>query len=92
LNNIATRDPYDECSPWAAVVIGSAIDWADINAQLDASLALEDLAPSLDGLPDSPEPFLLWHKAEQAAWSAILGQCRCAVHASSGMTPFVNVM
>ena len=41
------------------VVIGSGIDWADINAQLDASLVLKDLAPSLDGLPDSPEPFLL---------------------------------
>ena len=53
---------------WQEIIfIQSGIDRADLDAQLDASLVQEDLAPSLDGWPDSPEPFLLWRMPEQAA-------------------------
>lgn len=49
------------------VVIGSGIDWADINAQLDASLVLEDLEPSAARVLGSPDPSLPWHTAGAAA-------------------------
>ncbi len=53
---------------WHQIVsIGSGIDCADINTQLEASLALEDLAPSLGGLLGSPDQFQLCRVTEQAA-------------------------
>jgi G3E family GTPase len=58
--------------PWGdrrqeIVFIGSGIDWADIKGRLDAALVLEDIAKSPDTLPDFPDPFPLWRRAEQAA-------------------------
>lgn len=58
--------------PWGdrrqeIVFIGSGIDWADIKGRLDAALVSEDRAPSPDNLPDFPDPFPLWRRAEQAA-------------------------
>jgi len=58
--------------PWGdrrqeIVFIGSGIDWADIKGQLDAALVSEDIATSPDTLPDFPDPFRLWRRAEQAA-------------------------
>jgi G3E family GTPase len=58
--------------PWGdrrqeIVFIGSGIDWADIKGQLDAALVSEDIATSPDTLPDFPDPFPLWRRAEQAA-------------------------
>ena len=49
------------------VFIGSGIDWADIKGRLDAALVSEDIAKSPDTLPDFPDPFPLWRRAEQAA-------------------------
>ena len=58
--------------PWGdrrqeIVFIGSGIDWADIKGRLDAALVPEDLASSPDALPDLPDPFPIWRRAEQAA-------------------------
>ncbi|MDG1470950.1 MAG: GTP-binding protein [Ascidiaceihabitans sp.] len=58
--------------PWGdrrqeIVFIGSGIDWADIKGRLDAALVSEDIAKSPDTLPDFPDPFPLWRRAEQAA-------------------------
>jgi len=58
--------------PWGdrrqeIVFIGSGIDWADIKGRLDAALESEDLATSPDALPDFPDPFPQWRRAEQAA-------------------------
>jgi G3E family GTPase len=58
--------------PWGdrrqeIVFIGAGIDWADIKGQLDAALVSEDIAKSPDTLPDFPDPFPLWRRAEQAA-------------------------
>jgi G3E family GTPase len=58
--------------PWGdrrqeIVFIGAGVDWADIKGQLDAALVSEDIAKSPDTLPDFPDPFPLWRRAEQAA-------------------------
>lgn len=58
--------------PWGdrrqeIVFIGSGLDWADIKGRLDAALLPEDVATSPDALPDFPDPFPLWRRAEQAA-------------------------
>jgi len=58
--------------PWGdrrqeIVFIGSGIDWADIRGRLDAALLPEELAKSPDALPDFPDPFPQWRRAEQAA-------------------------
>ena len=58
--------------PWGdrrqeIVFIGSGIDWADIKGRLDAALVSQDLAKSPENLPDFPDPFPLWRRAEQAA-------------------------
>lgn len=58
--------------PWGdrrqeIVFIGSGIEWSDIKARLDAALVPEYLAPTPDALPDFPDPFPLWRRAEQAA-------------------------
>ena len=58
--------------PWGdrrqeIVFIGAGIDWADIKARLDAALVSENIAQSPDSLPDFPDPFPNWRRAEQAA-------------------------
>jgi G3E family GTPase len=58
--------------PWGdrrqeIVFIGAGIDWADIKGRLDAALLSEELAKSPDTLPDFPDPFPQWRRAEQAA-------------------------
>ncbi|MBZ8117059.1 GTP-binding protein [Roseovarius sp. LXJ103] len=58
--------------PWGdrrqeIVFIGAGIDWTAIKARLDAALVPEHLAPSPDALPDLPDPFPLWRRAEEAA-------------------------
>ena len=58
--------------PWGdrrqeIVFIGAGIDWADIKARLDAALVPDDVAVSPDTLPDFPDPFPNWRRAEQAA-------------------------
>ncbi|SDX08868.1 GTP-binding protein [Litoreibacter albidus] len=58
--------------PWGdrrqeLVFIGAGIDWADIKARLDGALIPEGLATSPDALPDFPDPFPNWRRAEQAA-------------------------
>jgi G3E family GTPase len=58
--------------PWGdrrqeIVFIGAGIDWAKIRGQLDAALVSEDIAKSLETLPDFPDPFPLWRRAEQVA-------------------------
>lgn len=76
------RWPEDECArrymashwaePWGdrrqeIVFIGSGIDWADIKARLDRALVPQNLATSLEALPEYPDPFPRWRRAEQAA-------------------------
>ncbi|WP_195819979.1 GTP-binding protein [Roseobacter sp. MH60115] len=58
--------------PWGdrrqeIVFVGSGIEWSDIKARLDAALVPAYLAPTPDALPDFPDPFPLWRRAEQAA-------------------------
>jgi G3E family GTPase len=58
--------------PWGdrrqeIVFIGAGIDWAKIRGQLDAALVSEDIAKSPETLPDFPDPFPLWRRAEQVA-------------------------
>jgi G3E family GTPase len=56
--------------PWGdrrqeLVFIGSGIDWPALHARLDDCLL--DAATGPDGLPDLPDPFPLWRRAEEAA-------------------------
>jgi G3E family GTPase len=58
--------------PWGdrrqeIVFIGAGIDWAKIRGQLDAALVSEDIPKSPETLPDFPDPFPLWRRAEQVA-------------------------
>ena len=58
--------------PWGdrrqeIVFIGSGIDWENIKARLDGALVSEELAQSLDALPNFSDPFPLWRVSEQAA-------------------------
>jgi len=58
--------------PWGdrrqeIVFIGAGIDWPALQARLDACLLPEDLAPGPDALPDLPDPFPVWRRAEAAA-------------------------
>ncbi|MEP0963478.1 MAG: GTP-binding protein [Roseobacter sp.] len=58
--------------PWGdrrqeIVFIGSGIDWPKIKGRLDAALVSEGLASTPETLPDFPDPFPLWRRAEQAA-------------------------
>lgn len=55
--------------PWGdrrqeIVFIGTRIDWSQIKARLDAALVPEDLAVSLDALPEFTDSFPLWRAAE----------------------------
>ncbi|MDO6588253.1 GTP-binding protein [Salipiger sp. 1_MG-2023] len=57
--------------PWGdrrqeLVFIGAGVDWPAIKARLDASLVPEHLAPGPDALPDMPDPFPVWRRAEAA--------------------------
>ncbi len=58
--------------PWGdrrqeIVFIGAGIDWPAIKARLDSALVPEHEAPGPDALPDLPDPFPLWRRAEPAA-------------------------
>jgi len=58
--------------PWGdrrqeIVFIGANIDWAVLKARIDACLLPEDLAPGPGALPDLPDPFPIWQRAEAAA-------------------------
>ncbi|MDX8350217.1 GTP-binding protein [Cognatiyoonia sp. IB215446] len=58
--------------PWGdrrqeIVFIGAGIDWPALKAKLDACLVPEVVATSPDALPDYPDPFPTWRRAEQAA-------------------------
>ena len=57
--------------PWGdrrqeIVFIGAGIDWPAIKARLDACLLPGHLAPGPDALPDLPDPFPAWRRAEAA--------------------------
>ena len=57
--------------PWGdrrqeIVFIGAGIDWPRLKARLDACLLPEHLAPTPDALPDLPDPFPIWRRAEAA--------------------------
>ncbi len=65
-----TRTHWQE--PWGdrrqeIVFIGCGIDWADIKRRLDAALVPGHLASTPDDLPDFPDPFPQWRRAEQVA-------------------------
>jgi len=58
--------------PWGdrrqeLVFIGTGIDWATLRARLDACLVPEEVAQGPDDLPDYPDPFPAWRRAEEAA-------------------------
>ena len=58
--------------PWGdrrqeLVFIGAGIDWPALKASLDSCLVPEHLAPDPETLPDLPDPFPLWRRAEGAA-------------------------
>lgn len=55
--------------PWGdrrqeIVFIGAGIDWPAIRARLDACLVPETVATCPDRLPDLPDPFPLWRRAD----------------------------
>lgn len=57
--------------PWGdrrqeIVFIGAGIDWETLKARLDGCLVPADQASSLDELPDYPDPFPSWKRAEHA--------------------------
>ncbi|MEM8787102.1 MAG: GTP-binding protein [Pseudomonadota bacterium] len=58
--------------PWGdrrqeIVFIGAAINWPALTAALDAALLPETDAPGPEALPELPDPFPVWHRAEVAA-------------------------
>ena len=58
--------------PWGdrrqeIVFIGSGIDWPALKANLDAALLPEVVAAGPENLPDLPDPFPAWRRAEAAA-------------------------
>ncbi len=58
--------------PWGdrrqeIVFIGSGIDWAQLKARLDAALLPDAVAGGPEALPDLPDPFPVWRRAEAAA-------------------------
>lgn len=58
--------------PWGdrrqeLVFIGAGIDWAAVKARLDGCLVPAVAGSSPEALPDYPDPFPSWRRAEQAA-------------------------
>ena len=58
--------------PWGdrrqeIVFIGAGIDWPSLEARLDACLLPEHAAAGPDQLPDLPDPFPVWRRAEATA-------------------------
>ncbi|WP_163851714.1 GTP-binding protein [Pseudooceanicola aestuarii] len=58
--------------PWGdrrqeIVFIGAGIDWPALKARLDAALLPQVAASGPDALPDLPDPFPAWRRAEAAA-------------------------
>lgn len=58
--------------PWGdrrqeLVFIGADIDWPQLKARLDSALLPEHLAQGPETLPDLPDPFPVWRRAESAA-------------------------
>ncbi|MBY6161569.1 GTP-binding protein [Mameliella alba] len=58
--------------PWGdrrqeIVFIGSGMDWAMLKARLDAALLPASVAATPEDLPDLPDPFPVWRRAEEAA-------------------------
>ncbi|MEL6582977.1 MAG: GTP-binding protein [Pseudomonadota bacterium] len=58
--------------PWGdrrqeLVFIGANIDWPALKARLDAALVPAMAGTSLQSLPDFPDPFPSWRRAEEAA-------------------------
>ncbi|MEX0277462.1 MAG: GTP-binding protein [Ruegeria sp.] len=58
--------------PWGdrrqeIVFIGSGIDWPTLKARLDAALLPAVVADRPENLPDLPDPFPVWRRAEAAA-------------------------
>ncbi|MEM6486680.1 MAG: GTP-binding protein [Pseudomonadota bacterium] len=58
--------------PWGdrrqeIVFIGADIDWARLQAKLDACLLPEHMGPGPDALPDLPDPFPVWRRTSAAA-------------------------
>ncbi len=58
--------------PWGdrrqeLVFIGAGIDWPTLKARLDKCLVPAVAASGPDNLPDYPDPFPIWRRAEQAA-------------------------
>ncbi|MFK7751863.1 MAG: GTP-binding protein [Sedimentitalea sp.] len=58
--------------PWGdrrqeLVFIGAGIDWPTLKARLDGCLVPALAATGPDDLPDYPDPFPLWRRAEEAA-------------------------
>ena len=64
------RDHWQE--PWGdrrqeIVFIGAGIDWPALKARLDACLVPAVATTGPDNLPEYPDPFPIWRRAEQAA-------------------------
>lgn len=58
--------------PWGdrrqeIVFIGAGIDWPKLKARLDDCLMPATAAIDVDDLPDYPDPFPLWRRAQEAA-------------------------
>ncbi|MEP3231899.1 MAG: GTP-binding protein [Hyphomicrobiales bacterium] len=49
------------------VFIGADIDWSNLKARLDSCLVPVMTATSIDELPNYPDPFPLWRRAQDAA-------------------------
>ncbi|MEM9766003.1 MAG: GTP-binding protein, partial [Pseudomonadota bacterium] len=59
-------------APWGdrrqeIVFIGAGIDWPALKGRLDAALLPAMVADRVEDLPDLPDPFPLWRRAEAAA-------------------------
>ncbi len=46
--------------------LGAGIDWLELKARLDAALVPENQAQGPGALPDLPDPFPVWRRADAA--------------------------